>query len=104
MSEKTKHTPGPWEFGRIRDVKFPEWYIGSSAADVAQISILMDASRTDQEHIANARLIAAAPDLLEALECLLADTCQEGYYSQADSDSVINAKAAIAKVKGGQDG
>lgn len=40
-------------------------------------------------------------ELLEALESLLADTCTSGYYSQADSESVINARAAIAKAKGG---
>ena len=45
---------------------------------------------------ANARLIAAAPELLEALEDIIEqlDTCEGGYYVSAA------ARAAIAKAKG----
>jgi hypothetical protein len=49
--------------------------------------------RTEEEALANAHLIAAAPDLLEALESMLAIT---------DRDHVVwdEAREAIAKAKG----
>ena len=64
---KTQHTPGPWhveqpfgEPGTYVAVTFP----GFSPGLVCR---LIDQARTP-EGIANARLIAAAPDLLAALE------------------------------------
>ena len=73
------HTPGPWSFRGCE---------GGWAIDFNE----------DQEQVvdfvyeeADARLIAAAPDLLEALECLL----------KADHDDVrAMARAAIAKARG----
>jgi hypothetical protein len=53
--------------------------------------------------LANARLIAAAPDLLEALELMLdrfRDT--EGSYGQWEEEATENARAAIAKARGEQ--
>ena len=55
-------------------------------------------SDDEEEIIANARLIAAAPDLLAALEewvdvlCINGDDCPLGYHRRA--------KAAIAKARG----
>ena len=73
------HTPGPWSFRGCE---------GGWAIDFNE----------DQEQVvdfvyeeADARLIAAAPDLLEALECLL----------KADHDDVrAMARAAISKARG----
>ena len=62
MSE-SKHTPGPWE---IRDVGYPkdnELWICKFQNVIAKVSI----TRIDEQAEANARLIAAAPALLEAL-------------------------------------
>jgi hypothetical protein len=50
----------------------------------------------------NARLIAAAPDLLDALQAIvksLADQDDEGMIEHAQQ--MINARAAIAKATGG---
>ena len=44
---------------------------------------------------ANARLIAAAPELLEALECML--SCEDAHHV---IDANKRARAAIAKAKG----
>lgn len=58
---KTQHTPGPWNLNvdsvHIRD--------GVIVQPVTH--------HIDSQGIADARLISAAPDLLEALEFLLAD-------------------------------
>jgi len=69
MSEN-KFTPGPWHVGygeaiRIYDLK------GNSLAIATNIH--MYGRRNVNEVEANANLIAAAPELLEALEEILAD-------------------------------
>jgi len=56
---QTKHTPGPW---RVEDVFF------IFGPDQHQTADSRTWSRTPEEDEANARLIAAAPELLEALQ------------------------------------
>lgn len=67
---ETKHTPGPWEAHRGTEVNYlpPD-------SNMAYRVAYMDMSGNGvvgQRHAANARLIAAAPDLLEACEASLA--------------------------------
>jgi hypothetical protein len=58
-----KHTPGPWKVGSRSNGEFYKRNIaGADGYHVALTS-----SREDAEVEANARLIAAAPELLEAL-------------------------------------
>jgi len=53
------------------------------------------------EDAANARLIAAAPDLLAALKELADEICAAGLHnSQFPSRAIENADAAIAKAEG----
>lgn len=93
-----KHTPGPWriELGRYgvpRAIRGPE---SAEFRNIINWNGLSSPSRP--ESVANARLIAAAPDLLEALE-MLADPMR----TPTDGDpSVLRefARAAIAKAKG----
>lgn len=63
----SKHTPGPWE---VKSVDKQTWQIGT--ADFGSIVTLHDPYRASirmtAEMEADARLIAAAPDLLEALK------------------------------------
>ncbi len=84
----TKHTPGPWEV-------FDTICIGVMSTprecDVAHCSG-HDSGRSRDEELANARLIAAAPDLLTALERILS------YDDQVEGAEA--ARAAIAKAKG----
>ena len=77
------HTPGPWNYGVIRDVlEFqPEWEDVSS-------------DRLD----ADAALITAAPDLLKALECI-ADALSPPRNAE-EAAAIAAALAAIAKAKG----
>lgn len=77
----SKHTPGPWR-------------VGGKGEYLNQLNIepcVGVAYGHDIELIANARLIAAAPELLEALEELL--------YARTDKSEGM-AIAAISKVKG----
>lgn len=64
MSE-SRHTPGPWTVDI--DGEF-EGFINVYGGDSLEILVkgTLSDERSDDESIANARLIAAAPDLLEA--------------------------------------
>lgn len=81
----SKHTPGPWRVGescRVADIK-----AGYNAL-IARVEIESAGDRGD----ANARLIAAAPDLLEALKHALED----------GDDWRGLAESAIRKAEGGE--
>ena len=79
---ENKHTPGPWHV-------INEWNVSGPEYEVANGSIMV---RDDDESAANARLIAAAPDLLKALEIALVWLDYEGKYDVQGIRSVI-AKA-----------
>lgn len=115
-----KHTPGPWSY---RPMKYDDWgYVrGAEEADGFQPFICQakDSRKTDKdENIArqngtdpweaNARLIAAAPELLEALEEIrdmlwsrpdISDRLRPlmGFAEEATNQK---AAAAIAKARG----
>ncbi len=96
---KTTHTPGPWNVN-IPPHKFPI-YAAHPANRFAYVATTpRDDGLTDAERDANARLIAAAPELLEALrlalvtiECLAPS--HRGFDSTRSSKDVICA--AISK-------
>lgn len=97
MENKTDtHTPGPWiahtahESLRVPDSVNAE--CGLHVCDVASYG-----SAPSQRH-ANARLIAAAPDLLEALRaCYL----RLAHHDDQSAPELLLARAAIAKAEGG---
>src|SRR4051794_13527039 len=64
-----KHTPGPWYMAGVPAVLSRD---GVGIADCRTVDT------TPQEQEANARLIAAAPDLLAACKALLADLDARG--------------------------
>jgi hypothetical protein len=92
-----QHTPGPWTS-----------YTGTNSiwADGKRAICIVTGARNheDQERDANARLIAAAPDLLEALNGVLP------YMEAAETEGLVgdegchwpveNVRAAIAKATG----
>ena len=99
MSE-TKHTPGPWEVSWDKYGKESEIH-GKSELNDGPICIIPHDDVTEsgaEEQLANARLIAAAPELLEALEGL---AMKAGRHFWRDV-VVTQARAAIAKAKGEQ--
>lgn len=87
-----KHTPGPWEidYGYNRIIKsigpcVPDEYAGSAWLEVTE---------------ADARLIAAAPDLLRALSNLI-ETITTPYVSEVETRLAIkDAKIEISKATG----
>lgn len=92
MSEH-QHTPGPWvATNRPTFSGHDFWTVHSlqSRDDVVYVTL-----RCNDQLEANARLIAAAPELLEALEGCL--TCE---FPVIDRDAVSKALAAIAKATG----
>lgn len=97
----SKHTAGPWyivqeEFGERRRLvgNIPVVRM-SGPCDAAVISL----GCQRQELEANAALIAAAPDLLAALEAIQQQWANTGGVS---GDAISQARAAIAKAKGQQ--
>ena len=109
MSE-TKHTPGPWE----AIVTGEEKHIIEYQTETGSIACIAQCMGTSAISAANAALIAAAPELLETLKELanLVEADQRGdddavparwarpSYS-AIAEAVNEARAAIAKAKGG---
>ncbi len=94
----SKHTPGPWRIIEIRGravILEPE-----QDGHVCKISEWADEYAEEQE--ANARLIAAAPELLEALENLVS-LCEAGLNKEYNIEAELSEpRAAIAKATGDQ--
>ena len=92
----SKHTPGPWEIKR----HFDSCYRYISAPEhiaLAQVVWCVEEEERSPVCEANAHLIAAAPELLEALQNLLKVHEGEGGTQHHAGDM---ARAAIAKAKG----
>lgn len=108
----TKHTPGPWRL--VETDEGHEIHFGSRITSPGRFraqhrpveyehSLFPDESQYYAEAVANARLIAAAPDLLEALEALVAEQNGPpllGRHEASWREAMAKAEAAIAKAKG----
>ena len=108
MSDETqKHTLGPWYFDRkivakINGHKHITWMIAGDGYGVA-ICIVPIEDKTEKvvEMVdANARLIASAPDLLDALESMLAVGMNIASTEGECGAAMSKARAAIAKATG----
>lgn len=104
---QTKHTPGPWA-------------VCEDASGDTFVAAMMDSAQTicefgcadndsDQAQIeADARLVAAAPDLLEALEWATAEIDGRTRYApdchytalEQRENAIDKARAAIARARG----
>ena len=92
MSSKTKLTPGPWHIERYKEpyTSLLDTYIVVSSEGL----IVAKCGTGDFEIPDNANLIAAAPELYEALEMMLE-------FPKA-GPSTSTARAALAKARGEQ--
>lgn len=91
---QAKHTPGPWDCGVVVNLRC----IDTDEFGFSIAWINTDNHNKIEEAKANARLIAAAPELLEALEEIVSAADGDGW-SQLDAD-LRKARAAIAKATG----
>lgn len=91
---KTKHTPGPWVYG---DEMFDSQITAPSApAAWGNRTIAVVDHAEDEMGEANAHLIAAAPELLAAVEDAYRAASAMGW-----SDKMLLWGAAIARARGG---
>ena len=95
----SKHTPGPWK------VEDNPWggtpHVRSGRRRL--LRLLAEGNEEIAESVANARLIAAAPDLLAALEAVtthLGELLIDLGPCEDDRDVLDVARAAIAKARG----
>ena len=93
------YNPGPWQRNGVRQKLGAEDCI-TVGADGFVIAFLPIGRRPQEQAgaIADARLIAAAPELLEACRAYLADREEAG--CTADSIAVREMRAAVAKATG----
>jgi hypothetical protein len=105
------HTPGPWAQSHRKgpdDMYRTQVYdaAGETIANIAWYPVHTSQTTTSTNREANARLIAAAPELLDALRELfadykrLADSGDAGNWSLEDTTIGQQALAAIAKAEG----
>ena len=94
----SKHTPGPW---RINGNNMFRWIVADSEvfthSDDVNRSAYGGNMVCESVHEANARLIAAAPELLEALKELMVAADR---VSAEPVTRLGKARAAIAKAEG----
>ncbi len=89
-----KHTPGPWKLGRLG--KSTQHIDGDLWSSFCKVYVVVGGEK-NQEGEANARLIAAAPEMFALLE-----ECEKHMIisTQADMIRLDQIRAAIAKARG----
>ncbi len=102
MTEASKHTPGEWQAVQETET---EWNITSPTRSF--IATVLGGGISPESLRANAYLVAAAPQMLEALKSLQAILCNpEGdpCFAGSDGDRAVarEAFAAIARAEAAQ--
>lgn len=105
MSKGTEHTPAPWKVFMPSDPKYEPISVEAHNVEVSEghtedrtICSLPD---TDPESLPDARLIAAAPELLEAAERLERAVWDEfGPIADNVHEAAEDLRFAIAKARG----
>jgi hypothetical protein len=106
------HTHGPWELEHCRNKDGSKFITingqgphGAWLADIQAGDVNGKPADVTEKHLANARLIAAAPDLLAALRGLMTQAVKDAEsYAEDDSEAIWawikDAADAIAKATG----
>ena len=103
MSE-TKHTPGPWRYNIETGYRKIDVVTAENANLIAELPF--SGSMAPE---ANARLIAAAPDMLEALEAVIGShealvikdkPLPDARFETVSTEAIAAARAALAKAEG----
>lgn len=103
--ETPRHTPGPWKFDKEYGNAMDELY-GPDGRAIAAIwtrgcdspTRVRECYKPFAEGVANARLIAAAPDLLSA--CKDAETACDEVASWLESDEAFDITALVVDLRG----
>ena len=93
-----KHTPGPWT--AFHYTKYKEWHVSTPIEGSGmRLGLFPDGVPTEENAEADARLIAASPDLLAVVQELEESAA---YWSEYDVPLGIvdRMRAAIAKATG----
>jgi hypothetical protein len=97
----TKHTPGPWiieQYGHYED-GYCKWEVLGTDPSYIYGQILVCEGQGHE--LANARLIAAAPELLEALQWIVEVHLDDQLSHEKDPELWLDqAQTAIAKATG----
>jgi len=111
MTTETKHTPGNWKTKPLGDIAIVHENQGFLVTDDEdnRIAVIVKEDIIDSEMFeANARLIAHAPELLEALEALVDDEeCRFDHHGYCQTHNLSNpcdmqrAREVITRAKGG---
>lgn len=89
---KTQHTPGPWTaHGTVVNQEGERFEYPVATTGISPVPT--------EEAFANARLIAAAPELLAACQRALTVLCEYDFDPYTDAGDIL--RAAIAKAAGG---
>lgn len=75
----SRHTPGPWTVTRVsKSTILKDLYVSASPERIARV-VVPSTARDIREYEANARLIAAAPELMAAITKLEQDLRELGF-------------------------
>ena len=101
---EAKHTPGPWEIGDDGPILYegmlrPVWNIYGGRGLTGRLVGSAEHFPEDEYPNANARLIAAAPELLEAARAVV-NGYRNGPNGSPGERAWVRLEAAIAKAEG----
>lgn len=108
MKDKLQHTPGPWEYhDKYKGSKFRIWRTGENQYGICDICTSRRVFPNPEpepgaEALANAALISAAPDLMEALRYAseLIETARQYFpksIKHSDTFQLNNVCATVSK-------
>jgi len=99
----TKHTPGPWTIHHYEWL--PKGHVSIDALFHGELALVvwkMEDDEQSPECEANARLIAAAPELLEALQRCVGQLRELSFKNDRITRCLEGAHRAIAKATGSE--
>lgn len=113
MARSTQHTRGPWEVQKVewrhsatgnteRQFVIEKRYPGNLTDEIA---LVVRHVKPESQQEADARLIAKSPDLLDALETLIADIDSARSLNEfiigERANRLEGARALVAEIEGG---
>ena len=101
-----KHTEGPWQVGNLIKNDFEVRYVEIKGADGLKRIAKATYGQTDEEAIANAHVLAASTELLDACQFAMNKLCELEQDAQRDGTAIFiveeldKLEKAIIKARG----